>query len=903
MSGLSERHRPLLSGINITSRTGNPLRHTQVGSGTLTGLATKMTDDGKEKLVLVTNLHVMAGLTPQDLIRNPTGDEKMFQGGDSYAHKVGSSLDWEPITLGRHNPNEIDLAICDLDENIDPWEGDELGAAFKLHDSSHSGGGIIRGTKEPEPDMDVILLGGITGEITGHIFDVGRTEYIGGAYFKSIFRVALDSPTKPGNSGSPILYKVEDGVYQMVGIHLAMQDEPRLGFAFTASAAERIMDIKFGNKPPVADAGIDQQVYVGTKVRLDGSGSKDPEGRGLTYRWDQDFGSETGAIADPGVSLNDNTARQPEFTAPKEPRVLKFNLTVTDVDGLSHTDSVKITVLNRPPVANAGPDQTVEPGSTVSLNASASSDPDGHDLDFEWEQQAGPTVSLSSTTVAEPTFTAPSVETTMTFRVTVTDIHDAAGSDTVTIRTAPETWGEWSRTGNYEGCGPDRQAEESRTSNYQNTETQWVADPEDDPWGPWTDTGDYSGCGPNRQKKQERTSKCGRSDSQWVAAPEPDPPGPWSDTGNHRGCGPDREKEQTRTSKCGKTETQWVVAPEPDPWGSWIDTNEYQGCGPDRQRKQTRTSKCGRSDSQWIDSPVAEVWGDWEDLNEYQGCGPDRQRRQKRTSNCGSVEYQWVDSPVAEVWGDWSDTDEYQGCGAGRERKQTSTSDCGNTQTQWVAAPESDPFGPWEDTDEYQGCGPDRERKQTSTSKCGRTQSQWVAAPESDPFGPWEDTDNYRGCGPDREREQTSTSKCGRTQTQWVAAAEALVWGKWKNLNEYRISPDDELIRQRKQERTDQCGNKETQWVFYENLPQSPVWSVWSDTGNYRGCGPTHEAERTRTSDQGETQTRWFDDPQPETWGNWIDTGEYRENPDTFITEYEQKRTSNCGNVEYRWSE
>src|SRR5438128_1121741 len=78
---------------------------------------------------------------------------------------------------------------------------------------------------------------------------------------------------------------------------------------------------------------------------------------------------------------------------------------------------------NTVPVANAGPNQSVTGGVLVSLNGSASSDSDGTIASYTWSQTAGTAVTLSSTTTAQPTFTAPvaAAAGTLTFSLRVTD--------------------------------------------------------------------------------------------------------------------------------------------------------------------------------------------------------------------------------------------------------------------------------------------------------------------------------------------------------------------------------------------------------------------------------------------------------------------------------------------------
>ncbi|MDD5723253.1 MAG: PKD domain-containing protein [Syntrophales bacterium] len=187
------------------------------------------------------------------------------------------------------------------------------------------------------------------------------------------------------------------------------------------------------NEPPVADAGDDQNVVEGATVALDGSGSSDPDGDIATYQWTQTGGTN--------VALSSPTAVSPTFTAPTVNAggaALTFELTVMDSTGLDDSDTCTVNILDTegPPVADAGDDQNVVEGATVTLDGSGSSDPDGDIATYQWTQTGGTNVALSSPTAVSPTFTAPAFNAggaALTFELTVTDSTGLDDSDTCTV--------------------------------------------------------------------------------------------------------------------------------------------------------------------------------------------------------------------------------------------------------------------------------------------------------------------------------------------------------------------------------------------------------------------------------------------------------------------------------------
>ena len=87
------------------------------------------------------------------------------------------------------------------------------------------------------------------------------------------------------------------------------------------------------------------------------------------------------------------------------------------------------------PVANAGPDQTVNIGALVHLTGSGSTDPNGFPLTYSWSlttRPSGSTAVLSSATAVNPTFVA-DVAGTYVARLIVNNGFSSSAPDTVTV--------------------------------------------------------------------------------------------------------------------------------------------------------------------------------------------------------------------------------------------------------------------------------------------------------------------------------------------------------------------------------------------------------------------------------------------------------------------------------------
>lgn len=187
------------------------------------------------------------------------------------------------------------------------------------------------------------------------------------------------------------------------------------------------------NDAPVANAGGDKTITLPTNsLNLSGSGS-DSDGSVVSYAWSKVSGPFA-TISNPSLAI--------VTIADLIQGVYVFRLTVVDNDGASSTDDVTIIVnsiaANQPPIADAGPDQSIAlPVNSLTLSGSGS-DADGTVSQYAWSKISGPGATMSGATT--PSLGLSNlVEGTYVFRLRVTDDDGSVDTDDVKVTVQPAT--------------------------------------------------------------------------------------------------------------------------------------------------------------------------------------------------------------------------------------------------------------------------------------------------------------------------------------------------------------------------------------------------------------------------------------------------------------------------------
>ena len=372
---------------------------------------------------------------------------------DSDANRVGQLYTTEEVGTGIQHKSWLEAyrkkVLGDIDVSRPGTTTADIAALrilpgvtadFGVHDPDDPGANdhdhppipIVAPCVDPSDGMTVTCFGANTGRrvvevsdpspITESIISTKKPNDEDQTLFEHIFPAGKYfvlyqeyAPSEGGDSGSPVLWKDADGNYRLVGIHFgsrrstASQDYPQgvsggIGYAIPASLVESLLDVTFGVQAPIATACVPKKVAVGASLMLDGSNSSAVESGATlsTYQWQlvphptarpTPIGSPI-----PTTSFPEQYVPTLNTTAPDRAGQYTYILTVTDSNGAKASDTVTVTVVNTPPVAEPGWNRVVPvhtPASltpAVTLVGGAQDDDTGHvgGMTYVWTVDSAP---------------------------------------------------------------------------------------------------------------------------------------------------------------------------------------------------------------------------------------------------------------------------------------------------------------------------------------------------------------------------------------------------------------------------------------------------------------------------------------------------------------------------------
>ena len=181
---------------------------------------------------------------------------------------------------------------------------------------------------------------------------------------------------------------------------------------------------------PTAEIVAPLEINETTMYQLTGT-IGDPNGDDLMYTWT--------VSSDVNATLTGTDTLTPTIHTPVVDGDATVTVTLDATDGIEHgVATVIITILDNlsnVPTADAGSEMDVNESVLVTLDGTASGDPNGDNLTYTWTQTTGPPIILDRKHSAMPQFTSPIVasDTAIVFSLVVNDGTHDSQPDTVIV--------------------------------------------------------------------------------------------------------------------------------------------------------------------------------------------------------------------------------------------------------------------------------------------------------------------------------------------------------------------------------------------------------------------------------------------------------------------------------------